>query len=227
MTRSKGNVFVACEYSGTVRDAWIREGWTALSCDLLPSESDAGPHHQGDVFDVLDNPGRFFDGPIDLMIGHPPCTYLCFSGQRWLTAPDDHRPGKLKGEPRRKAAEEAAEFFLRLWNADVPRIALENPKPGYHDIQRRIGIPHQIVQPYEFGEPQMKGVGLWLRNLPPLLGTEDAYAAMMRLPYKERAVVHSASPGEDRGKIRSLFFPAIADAMAVQWGAVIAGEVAA
>lgn len=207
-------VLVACEYSGTVRDAFIRGGHDAMSCDLLPSESAAGPHYQGDVFDVL------YDG-WDLMVGHPPCTYMASAGNRWLY---DTRTAGKAGEPmgtaRWEAMIDAAVFFRRLLDAPIPRVAIENPKMNRHAIAIIGRGPDQVVQPYQFGEPQMKGVGLWLRGLPPLVGTEDVQAAMMALPYAERALVHSAPPGPDRAKRRSLFFPGIADAMATQWGAL-------
>lgn len=214
-------VLIACEYSGTVRDAFIRAGHDALSCDLLPSESDFGPHYQGDVFDVLD------DG-WDLMVAHPPCTYMASAGNRWLY---DKRDAGLNGEPmgpaRWEALIEAAVFFRRLWEAPIPRVAIENPKMNRHAISIIGRGPDQTVQPYHFGEPQMKGASLWLRGLPPLIGTEDVKAAMMALPYKQRAVVHSTGPSDDRAKIRSLFFPGIADAMAAQWGGDVRMEAVA
>lgn len=211
MTSRQLRVLVACEYSGTVRDAFIRAGHDALSCDLLPSESDAGPHYQGDVFDVL------HDG-WDLMVAHPPCTYMASAGNRFLY---DKREQGNNGEPmgphRWAALIDAAVFLRRLLDAPIPRVAVENPKINRHATAIIGRGPDQIVQPYHFGHTETKGVSLWLRGLPPLIGTEDVQAAMMALPYNQRAKVHSAAPGPDRAKVRSLFFPGIAEAMARQW----------
>lgn len=141
-------VLVACEYSGTVRDAFIRGGHEAMSCDLLPTEQ-PGPHYQGDVRDVLG------DG-WDLMIAHPPCTHLAVSGARWF---------KLK------AAEQAEslDFVRTLLAAPVPRIALENP---VSIISSRVCKPTQTVQPWMFGHGETKATCLWLKNLPPLTPTD-------------------------------------------------------
>lgn len=194
-------VLVACEYSGAVRDAFIRRGHDAVSCDLLPTDV-PGPHVQGDVLSLLD------DG-WDLMVAHPPCTYLCRAGQRWLHAPDDDRPGKLKGAPRHAATEEAVAFFLALWEAPIPRIAVENPRPGSH-VRDRIGAPTQVVQPWEFGHGETKATGLWLKNLPPLVATDVVEGRENR--------VHKMAPSPDRWKLRSTTYAGIAQAMADQWG---------
>ena len=204
-------VLVACEFSGTVRDAFIRAGHDAMSCDLLPSESDAGPHYRGDVFDVLD------DG-WDLMIAHPPCTYLtnAANGSLYRTRPSPS--GALTGPARWEAMVEGAVFFRRLLNADIPRVAIENPvMNGYARsiIGRRAD---QTVQPWMFGHLESKAVCLWLRGLPPLVATEDVRAVMLARPRSEWSRVHWAAPGADRSKRRSVFFRGIADAMAHQWG---------
>lgn len=201
-------VLVACEFSGAVRDAFLALGHDAVSCDLLPTEA-PGPHHQGDVREILD------DG-WDLMVAHPDCRYLCRSGQLWLNKPDDDRPGKLKGAPRWAASLEAARFFRELQAAPVPLIALENPRPGSH-VSGLIGWPDQLVQPYEHGHLETKETGLWLKGLPPLMPTLDVKAATMALPKRERSRVHYASPGPDRWKVRARTFPGIAAAMAAQW----------
>jgi hypothetical protein len=202
-------VLVACEYSGRVRDAFIREGHDALSCDLLDTEQ-PGPHHKGDVREILG------DG-WDLMIGHPDCTYLCRAGQRWLNDEDDDRPGRLKGKPRWDAMQSAVDFFLELREAPIERIALENPRPNNH-VTPAIGKPDQVIHPWQFGEMQTKATGLWLKNLPPLTPTEDVKAQMLALPKAERNRVHYMSPGPLRWKERSRTFEGIADAMAKQWG---------
>lgn len=203
-------VLVACEFSGTVRDAFIRAGHDAMSCDLLPSESDFGPHHQGDVFDVI---GQGWD----LMVAHPPCTYLTNSGVRWL----------YSEELRWQKMIEGAAFFRSMLEADVPRIAVENPV--MHGFAASIvgRKADQIVQPWMFGHMESKGVGLWLKGLPRLVETNNVREQMLRLPRTEWAKVHHARPGKDRWKQRSVFFPGIADAMAAQWAGVITKEAVA
>jgi hypothetical protein len=141
-------VLIACEYSGIVRDAFIRAGHDAISCDLLPTEQ-VGPHYQGDVRDILN------DG-FDLMIAHPPCTHLAVSGARWF---------------RDKQAEqaEALDFVRLLLDAPIPMIALENP---VSIISSRIRKPDQIIQPWQFGHGETKATCLWLKNLPLLVPTD-------------------------------------------------------
>jgi hypothetical protein len=197
---------VACEFSGTVRDAFLARGFDAMSCDLLPTEV-PGPHYQGDVFDVLG------DG-WDLMVAHPPCTFMANSGARWL-----YRDGQPY-VPRWEAMREGAEFFRALWeHPGIPRVAVENPVMVGH-AQRIIGTgPTQVVQPWMFGEGQTKGVALWLRGLPSLSPTDVVEGREAR--------VHRMPPGPDRWRERSRFFPGIAAAMADQWGAVLREEVAA
>lgn len=194
-------VLVACEYSGTVRDAFITRGHDAMSCDLLPTDV-PGPHHCGSIFDVLND-------DWDLMIGHPPCTYLTNSGVSWLHK-DCTRWGKL---------DDGASFFLALWNADIPMIALENPIMHRYARERVGGArPTQIIQPWMFGHPESKATCLWLKNLPPLLGTCDARQAMAALPKRERQRLHYLPPSKDRWKLRSTTYAGIAAAMAQQWG---------
>jgi hypothetical protein len=143
-------VLVACEYSGTVRDAFIAKGHDAISCDLLPTDK-PGPHHQGDIRDIL------YDG-WDLMIAHPPCTYLAVSGLHWN-----------KRDPSRAAkTEEALDFVRLLLDAPIPRIALENP---ISCISSRIRKPDQIIQPWQFGHDASKKTCLWLKDLPKLKHT--------------------------------------------------------
>ena len=200
-------VLVACEYSGAVRDAFIAAGHDAVSCDLLPTDA-PGPHHQGDVLDIIND-------SWDLMVAHPPCTYLCNSGVRWLSTDITRWPHMIDG----------AVFFRRLLDAPIPRIAVENPimhKYAASIIGRR---QDQVVQPWMFGHPEKKGTGLWLKGLPPLMPTDDVRDVMATLPAKEQSRIHYASPGPDRWKLRSTTFTGIAAAMADQWGAVC--EVAA
>ena len=184
------NVLVACEFSGVVRDAFIERGHNAVSCDLLPSET-PGPHYEGDVIEYI----MGHELP-DLMIAHPPCTYLAVSGARWF-----------KG--REGAQQDALAFVQLLLDAPIPRIALENPVGV---ISTRIRKPYQYIQPWQFGHPETKKTGLWLKNLPPLMPTEIVEARNPR--------VHYESPGPDRWKNRSRTLTGIAAAMADQWGSL-------
>lgn len=190
-------VLVACEYSGRVRDAFLAKGHDALSCDMEPTESE-GPHHQGDVTELLN------DG-WDLMVAHPPCTYLCNSGVRWLYGGkgdriDPDRWGKMV---------EGIEFFLKLAKAPIPLIAIENPIP--HQFARQaIGRPFQVIQPWMFGDGETKATGLWLKGLMPLRPWDEVEG---RTP-----AVHREPPGPDRWKNRSRTYKGIANAMADQWG---------
>ena len=144
-------VLVACEYSWIVRDAFIALGHDAMSCDLLPTER-PGPHYQGDVFDVIDY-------PWDLMIAHPPCTFLSVSGMHWTT----------RGLRDPQLTEDALIFVRRLMDAPIPRIAIENPVSV---ISSRIRQPDQIINPYQFGDDASKKTCLWLKGLPKLRPTE-------------------------------------------------------
>lgn len=210
-------VLIGCEYSGIVRDAFAALGHDALSCDLLPTEA-PGRHYQGDVFDVIHNPGDFFGGAIDLAVFHPPCTYLtnAANGSLWKLTPS--KTGAAVGPARWAELIDGAVFFRRLLNEpSIPRVAVENPRMTPHAVKVIGRNFDQVVQPYEFGHLEQKGIGLWLRGLPPLLPTEDVKAATMALPIKDRQKVFYASPGKDRGKVRSLFFEGVAAAMASQW----------
>lgn len=192
-------VLVACEFSGIVRDAFTARGHSAMSCDMLPTEADPINHWQGDVLDVL-------DWGWDLMIAHPPCTYLANSGVRWL-----YKDGGVN-EDRWERMVEAAEFFRALLNAPIPRIAVENPiMHGYGKAIIGRG-PDQIIQPWQFGHGETKATGLWLKNLPKLEPTNIVDGREPR--------VHHASPGPDRWKERSRTLTGIAQAMADQWGSL-------
>lgn len=184
-------VLVACEYSGTVRDAFLAKGHEAMSCDLLPTES-PGPHYQGDVRDVLDR-------DWDLMIAHPPCTHLAVSGARWF-------------KDKQVEQAEALEFVRLLLDADIPKIALENP---VSIISSRIRKPDQIIQPWQFGHDASKKTCLWLKNLPKLEPTniiiKDRYAN--QTPSGQNKL----GPSADRWKLRSATYEGIAKAMSEQW----------
>jgi hypothetical protein len=195
-------VLVACEYSGTVRDAFIRRGHEAVSCDLLPTD-EPGPHYQGDVFAII---GKGWD----LMLCFPPCTFLCSSGMHWTT----------RGLRDPKLTEDALDFVRRLMDAPIPRIALENPIGA---ISTRIRKPDQIIQPWQFGEDASKQTCLWLKGLPLLKPTKIIEP---RLSDKGKKVwgnqtasgQNRLGPSADRWKLRSKTFQGIADAFADQWG---------
>lgn len=191
-------ILVACEFSAVVRDAFRKLGHDAYSCDIVPSEGDAKYHIQGDALEIL-------DGGWDLMIAHPPCTYLSRVATRHL-----YKNGVLN-EKRYKMGVEAKDFFMKLYNADIPRIAVENPVPF-----KIFELPKysQIVQPYYFGEPMTKATCLWLKNLPLLKPTN------MVVPGLRCEVAGSwySVGGKDRQKKRSRTFDGIAQAMAEQWG---------
>lgn len=181
-------VLVACEYSGRVRDAFIKRGHDAMSCDILPTDA-PGPHYQGDVRDILG------DG-WDLMIAHPPCTHLAVSGARHFAAK------KASG-----VQDEALDFVRLLFDAPIQRIALENP---VSIISSRIRKPDQIIQPWQFGHGETKATCLWLKNLPLLRPTNIVDGRDDR--------IHKMPPSPNRWKERSRTYQGIADAMAEQWG---------
>lgn len=190
-------VLVACEYSGRVRDAFIAKGHDAMSCDLLPTEI-PGPHYQGDVFDIIN------DG-WDMMIAHPPCTYLSNAGARFL-----YPKGILNSERLQKGLEAKA-FFIQLLNAKILKICIENPIPStVYELPKYT----QIIQPYQFGEPFQKRTCLWLKGLPLLKSTKlVSYAQSTKVPGN-----WFNKGGKDRQKNRAKTFEGIAKAMAEQWG---------
>lgn len=201
-------VLVACEYSGTVRDAFIRAGHYAASCDILPSESPLGDHYQCDIMDIIDH-------GWDLMIAHPPCTFMSNAGACRMY------PQKGIVDPERlKKALDAKEFFMKLLDAPIPMICIENPKP-----LNIVGLPPetQIIQPWMFGEPYTKKTLLWLKNLPPLIETDVITEGIV--PFCPSGTgrklggksLGAAIRGND-SKNRSKFFKGMADAMAAQWG---------
>lgn len=195
-------VLVACEYSGTVRDAFIRAGHYALSCDLLPTDSPIGDHYQGNVLDILDH-------GWDLMIAHPPCTYLCSSGLHW----------NKRIPERAQKTEEALEFVQVLLDAPIAKIALENP---IGCISTRIRKPDQTIQPYQFGDDASKATCLWLKGLPPLRPTQFVEPRMVngkpRWANQTDSGQNRLPPSADRWKIRSETYVGIAEAMVAQWG---------
>lgn len=212
-------VLVACEYSGRVRDAFRSLGHHAVSCDLLPTDSE-GPHHQGDVFDIIG------DG-WDLMIAHPPCTYLTISAE-WAYKEEQTKkikPGTLIGAARQAAREEAIKFVMAMANAPIDRIAIENPVGV---LSSRWREPDQFIQPYEYGDDASKKTCLWLQNLPRLSPTAftpprlalsaDCRSYSLRWSNQTDSGQNKEPPSEDRWKIRSTTWQGWADAMARQWG---------
>ena len=196
-------VLIACEYSGAVRDEFIRLGHDAMSCDLLPTDV-PGPHYEGDVFDIIN------DG-WDLMIAHPPCTFISKAGARWMY--QNNQINKI----RLQQALEAKEFFLKLYHSNIKHIALENPTP-----LKILKMPQysQAIQPYEFGHPYSKRTLLWLKNLPLLKSTKIIHDYQPFLP--------SNTGGKKKGqsynfgisknwKESSTTFKGVAEAMAQQW----------
>lgn len=190
-------VLIACEFSGVVRNAFAALGHEATSCDFLPTEAEfvgRSNHYQGDVRTLLDQ------GYWDLMVAHPPCTHLAVSGARWF-----------KGKAEEQA--EALRFVARLLEADIARIALENPVSV---ISSKIRKPDQVIQPWQFGHPETKATCLWLKNLPKLRPTKIVEGREGR--------VWKLGPSPDRWKERSRTLPGIAAAMAAQWGNNSSGD---
>lgn len=192
-------VLVACEFSGVVRDAFIRHGHNAVSCDIIPSTS-PGPHYLGDVRDIL-----YRDW--DLIIAHPPCTYLANSGALRLYNKDGSR-----NEQRWADMEDGASFFKLFLDAPCPRIAIENPIMHCYAATRVGRMYTQTIQPYDFGHGEQKCTCLWLKGLPRLQSA--SYVSGRRQKTME------FSPGKDRGRKRSVTCSGIAEAMARQWGSL-------
>jgi hypothetical protein len=218
-------VLIACEYSGTVREAFRALGHDAMSCDLLETDQ-PGPHYVGDVREVL-------DFGWDLMIAHPPCTYLSVSGMHWT----------IRGKRDPQLTEDALDFVRLLMAADIPKIAIENPVSV---ISSRIGKPDQVVNPYDFGEDASKKTCLWLKGLPTLITSPERYIAprlvccgetlaesvgdrgcanccgdkkaLRRWGNQTDSGQNKLPPTADRWKIRSTTYQGIANAMAKQWG---------
>lgn len=199
-------VLVACEYSGRVRDAFIARGHDAMSCDLLDTDV-PGPHYKGDVRDILDD-------AWDLLIAHPPCTYLCSSGLHWNT-----RGVMVDGVPRARLTEDAVAFARLLIDAGhIPHRAVENP---IGCLSTQIRKPNQIIQPWQFGEDASKATCLWLHGLPNLAATCIAEPRIVngkkRWSNQTDGGQNRLGPSPDRWKLRSVTYAGIAEAMATQW----------
>ncbi len=201
---------IACEYSGIVRDAFTAQGWDAISCDILPTES-PGKHYQGNVFDIIN------DG-FKLMICFPPCTYLTVAANRHF----------IKNPHRWSQRLNAVNFAWELFNADIEHIAMENPIGA---LSTHIGPPNQIIDPYYFGDPIPKKTCLWLKNLPPLEYNMEETLFGKKTAVDPEYILYNCKKnksgkskysifgklGKGKGKERSKFHIGIAQAMAVQW----------
>ena len=199
MDKKNFKILIACEFSGIVREAFIKLGFTnTMSCDLLDTEI-KGNHYKGDVLDMLNE-------NWDLIIAHPPCTYLCNSGVRWLH--------EKKG--RWDLMREGARFFKKLLDCKAKHVAVENPVIHKYAVEI-IGRKHDFtIQPYEFGEPESKCTCFWVKNLLKLKPT--------KVLKEYNHSVHTASPSIDRWKFRSRTFRGVAKAMADQWGNFVVNE---
>jgi len=201
-------ILIACEFSGIVRDAFIKKGHDVLSCDLLLTES-LGPHYTGNVFDIIDN-------GWDMMIAFPPCTYLSNAGIRWF---NEFRYGD-KARERKELRLKAFDFVMALYNSNIPKIAIENPVGWINSHFRK---PDQVIQPYHFGDTESKRTCLWLKNLPLLTPTKIVdpkiygYHKTGRHEGEPIYGTQYLTPSGNRGKIRSIMPQGIADAMADQW----------
>lgn len=189
-------VLIACEYSAVERTAFEAKGYDVTSCDLLDTEK-PGKHYKGNVFDIIDQ-------GWDMMIAHPPCTYLCNSGVRWLYNKD----GSVN-QDRYEKMFHAAQFFNELLRAPIKHIAIENPIMHKHAKALITHTHTQVIQPYQFGHGETKATCLWLKNLPKLTYTDVVAGRVHR--------IHTMKPGKERSKERSRSYPGIAAAMADQW----------
>lgn len=201
-------VLVACEYSGVTRRAFQALGHIVWSADFEPAEDGSEWHYQGDCFDLILNMG------FDLMIAHPPCTYLSVSGLHW-----NKRGVMIDGRPRAELTEEALEFVQRLMDAPIEQICIENPVSC---ISSRIRKPDQIIQPWQFGEDASKATCLWLKGLPRLVPTQTVEGRLVdgkrRWANQTDSGQNKLAPSKDRWKDRSRTYPGIAKAWAEQWG---------
>lgn len=203
-------ILVACEFSGTVRDAFLARGHDAFSCDILPTDSKPERHFQEDIFEILERE------KFDLMIAHPPCTYLTVTGNKWMKP---EFASRFPDRPQQRA--DAIEFFIKLANAPIPRIAIENPVGIISTAWQK---PDQYIHPYQFGDPHSKKTGLWLKNLPSLVPTKLVEPQFhIYKDGRKDPIWHFETmglPSLERMKARSKTFQGIADAMAEQWGSI-------
>jgi len=202
-------VLVACEFSGIVRDAFRARGHDAFSVDIIPCEKGPDFHYERRIEDILEQGFKW-----DLMIAHPPCTYLTVAANKWM------KPEYADRFPFRMSHRiEAIKFFMRLVNADIKRICIENPVGIISTAYRK---PDQIIQPYQFGHPDRKKTCFWLKGLPPLKSTKIVAPNIKKNRNGKTASVHHDAalrlPANQRWKARSRTYQGIANAMAEQWG---------
>jgi len=235
-------ILVACECSGTVREAFRARGHDAWSCDILPAVDGSPFHLQGDVLFALKEGNGFYFKALkkhtrwDMMIAHPPCDFLTNSAA-WAYADPNFekypgvgyhqqvKRGTLTGACRRDAREKAVEFFLSLWNCGIKRVCLENPIGFMNTLPAMGGIRPQIIQPYEFGDDASKATCLWLKGLPPLRPTKRLPGRIVEWKGKkvERwsnqtdSGQNNLTPSGNRAGVRAVTYPGIAQAMADQW----------
>lgn len=237
------NILIACEESQRVCTEFRKLGYNAFSCDLLPC-SGGHPewHFKQDVFEVIQNRGGklqngdniSINGNWDLMVAHPPCTFLAVSGAKWFYHPDDKDLPIEKRRPhpkfpnRVRDREEGADFFMKLINADIPRIAIENPIGIMNSRYRK---PDQIVHPYYFGDRASKATCLWLKNLPPLQPTKLVdqgdyieFGSGKRLQKWYSDALTKSKTSDERRTLRSKTFQGFAKAIAEQWSEVLKNE---
>lgn len=199
-TNSQQKILIACESSGTIRDLLLAKGYDAVSCDILDSET-PGPHYKGNVLDILN------DG-WDAMIAHPPCTNLSSSGMHWT----------IRGFRDPQLTEDALEFVRILMNADIPRIAIENPVGV---ISTRIRPPDQYINPWQYGENSSKKTGLWLKGFQKLIPTNIISPRIVngkkRWGNQTDSGQNKLGPSEQRASLRSKTYPGIAAAIVDQW----------
>ena len=208
-------VLVACEYSGRVRRAFAERGHEVYSCDLLPADDYDGKHLVADALDVI------YSYPWDLIIAHPPCTYLTNSAE-WAYKDGPYhqkvKPGTLVGKERREARADAVKFFMSIWKSDCPKICIENPIGFISSLIK----PTQYIQPYEYGEDASKKTCLWLKGLPPLKPTKYVEPRIVngkkRWGNQTDSGQNKMTPSDSRGHDRSLTPQGWADAMSCQWG---------
>jgi hypothetical protein len=218
------NILIGCEESQTICLAFRKKGHNAFSCDTQPCSGGHPEFHiQRDIRQIIMM--RTFttqDGTMhtidkwDMLIAHPPCTYITVTGNKWFTEQPPRKSGALVGRAREEAREEAIQFFLTLARANIKRICLENPVGIMSTVWRK---PDQIIQPFQFGHPEPKKTCLWLKHLPPLFPTQIVEPEYFISKSGKRLAkwYYMPSPSPERQKMRSVTFQGVADAMANQW----------
>lgn len=222
-------ILIGCEESQEVTKAFRELGHEAYSCDLQECSGGYPEWHlQGDIFEAIDSRNW------DLLIAHPPCTYLTVTANKWLKDQPERKSGALVGAARRQARQEAIDFFIRIYNCGIPAIAMENPIGCISSVFKK---PTQIIQPYQFGHAERKATCLWLQNLPKLKHTNVVVPISYIAAGKRYSPTHYNSkrslnrldclpPGKERSKLRSKTYTGIAKAMAEQWGSFLMAAIA-